>query len=466
MERVRSGIDRLDAILGGGLPANAINLIIGEPGTGKTILADQYVFHNATEERPGLYYTTVAEPYDKLLRYGQRLRFFDVGAVGRRVYYDSLTSELRTGGLDGVLNRVAEDIKSRRPGVIAIDSFRALSAFATEREFRSFLADLGELLTAFPATAFWLGEYRTSDIASAPEFAVADAIIALLREDTGLREHRYVQVLKLRGSGFLAGKHGCRITDEGIAVYPRLADPGDPSEYQVLTRRTPFGIDALDLLVDDGFLAGSSTVVAGPSGSGKTLLGLHFIFAGARNGDPGVIAGFQENPSQLGSIARGFGWSLGDERVRLLYSSAVGLYVDEWLYTLLDTIEETGARRVLVDSLADLSAAAGDPIRFREFVYSLIQRCTRMGVSIMFTLELPELFKVGRLSEGAFSHLADNVVLLQYVLQGGVLGRALTLVKSRGTRHDPTVRQFEITQDGIVLGGPFPTAAGALPQLE
>ena len=452
MERVLSGIDRLDSVLGGGLPANAINLIIGEPGTGKTILADQYVFHNATDERPGLYYSTVSEPYDKLLRYGQRLHFFDAAAVGRRVFYSSLGSELRSGGLDGVVQRIAEDIKSRRPGVIAIDSFRALSAFAAPQAFRSFLADLGELLTAFPVTTFWIGEYRGSDIGAVPEFAVADAIIALSREDTDLREHRYLQVLKLRGSGFLAGKHGCRISDDGLAVFPRLADPSDPSAYKVLTGRTSFGVAAIDALVEDGFLAGSSTVVAGPTGSGKTLMGLHFIFTGARNGDPGVIAGFQENPSQLESIGRGFGWSLGEERVEFLYSSAVDLYVDEWLYTLLDRIEKTGARRVLVDSLGDLEAATPDRIRFREFVYSLIQRCTRIGVSLMFTMELPELFQVRELSESGFSHLADNIVLLQYVHQGGRLRRALTLVKSRGTRHDPAVHEFDITPAGIVLG--------------
>ncbi len=451
-DRVSSGCARLDAVLGGGLPHNAINLVIGAPGTGKTILADQYVFHNATDERPALYYATVSEPYEKLLRYGQRLTFFDPQAVGTRVFYEPLGPALRTAGLDGVLRTVADGIKTRRPGIIVIDSFRALSVFGDVRSFRGFLTDLADLLTAFPVSAFWVGEYRADAVAEAPEFAVADAIVALSREDVGLRESRYVQVLKLRGSAFLSGRHACRISRDGIDVFPRLADPTDASVYPALDARTSSGIAALDALLHDGFLTGSSTLVAGPSGAGKTLMGLHFIVEGARHGEPGVIATLQENPHQLDSVSAGFGWSLREPGVEMLYASSVDLYVDEWMYALFDRMQAVGARRVLVDSLGDVQAAAADDARFREYVYSFIQRCTRLGVTTMMTLELAELFRVTRLTNAGFSHLADNVVLLQYVRDGPSLRRALTLVKSRGTPHDPRTHQFEITPAGIVLG--------------
>src|SRR5439155_13663972 len=99
-ERLSSGDPRLDAVLGGGLPANAINMVIGLPGTGKTILAQQYVFANATAERPALYLATVSEPFDKILRYGQTLGFFDQGAVGRSVFYEDLGTILNERGLD------------------------------------------------------------------------------------------------------------------------------------------------------------------------------------------------------------------------------------------------------------------------------------------------------------------------------------------------------------------------------
>ena len=455
MERIASGRPRLDLVLGGGLVADAINLIIGPPGTGKTILADQYVFHHATEERPAIYYSTVSEPHEKLLRYGQALEIFDVAAIGRRVFYEALGPQVRAGGLDAVVQRIAADVKQRRPGIIAIDSFRALSTYGTAMQFRSFLAELSEVLTAFPVSAFWIGEYTPAQLASAPEFAVADAVISLSREDIGVREFRYLQVLKLRGSGFMSGKHAYRITAAGIDVFPRLADPVDLSFHEASTGRTRLGIPAVDALIDDGLLPGSSTLVAGPAGAGKTLLGMHFIFSGARAGEPGLIASFQENPAQLGSILEPFGWSLEEQDVHLYYQSAVDLYIDEWMSLLLDRIRRYGVRRVLVDSLGDLELVAADETRFREFVYSFIQRCTRAGVSVMFTIELPELFDVHRISDQAFSRLADNLVLLQFAHHGTSLVRALTVVKSRGTRHDPQVHRFDITGDGIVLGAPI-----------
>lgn len=451
MDRIRSGNAQLDSILDGGLPANAINLLIGEPGTGKTVLADQYVFQNATEERPAIYYSTVSEPLDKLMRYGQTLSFFRPEAMGKSVFFQPLSEELRAGGLEAVVKMIAEDIKTRRPGVMVIDSFRALAAFADPQAYRSFLADLAELLTAFPVTAFWVGEYTAQDIARAPEFAVCDSILSLSREDSGMREYRNIQVLKLRGSGFLAGKHSCRITEDGIKIFPRLADPGDVSEYPALTSRTSSGIPAVDGLVQRGFLSGSSTLVAGPAGSGKTLMGLHFILAGISTGQPGIIATLQENPTQLGSIAQGFGWSLNSEGLHLRYTSAVDLYIDEWIHGLLDTIEETGARRVVIDSLGDVQSSSRDSMQFHEFVYSFIQRCAREGVSNLLTLELPELFEVKRLTENSFSHLADNVVLLRYIYNRSRIKRTLTVIKSRGTYHDPGVHEFEITGDGIVL---------------
>jgi circadian clock protein KaiC len=94
-------------------------------------------------------------------------------------------------------------------------------------------------------------------------------------------------------------------------------------------------------------------------------------------------------------------------------------------------------------------------VRFREFVYSLTQRLSRAGISPIMTSEIPDLFHVGRLAEYGISHLSDNVVLLQYLRAGTSLLRTVTILKSRASAHDPDVREFEITPDGIVLGDPI-----------
>jgi len=459
--RVSSGSARVDQVLGGGLIANGINLVIGSPGCGKTILCEQYVFQNAAVERPALYLSTVSEPLDKMLRYGESLDYFDTSAIGSRVIYEDLGRHLNDGGLPAVLERVTTLLRERRPGIVVIDSFKALRDYADDvADFRRFLYELAGRLTVLAVTSFWVGEYER-DAVDGPEFAVADAILALTVERTAERETRVMQVLKFRGSNFLSGKHAYRISSKGVEAFPRLADELDATAYESSSVRISSGVAPLDAMLSDGYIQGASTLVAGPSGSGKTLLGLHFLMNGARLDEPGLIATLQENPVQLERVLNGYGWSLGEPGIGVMYRTPVDLYLDEWMYNLLDEIERTGAKRVVIDSLGDLRASGIEELRFRECIYSLLQRCVRKGVSVMMTQEVPELFGTTRLSEYGISHLSDNVVLLQFILDDSRLKRAISVIKTRGSAHDSHLRQFDITGEGFVLGEAFipsPTA--------
>jgi circadian clock protein KaiC len=459
--RLSSGQPRLDEILGGGLPADAINLIVGPPGSGKTILAEQYMFHNATPERPGLYLTTVSEPLEKLIRYGQTLAFFDPEAVGSRIVFEDLGGTLAEEGLEAAVARVASLVRERRPGLLVIDSFKALEAFGVDRErYRRALHQLAGHLTAFPASCFWIGEYSEPELGRPPEFAVADAILSLSTLRLGSREMRLFQVLKLRGSDFRSGQHTYRIGADGLRVFPRLGAADGSAPYARVQERLSSGIAAVDAMLDDGYWGGASTLVVGPAGVGKTLMGLHFIFGGAGAGQAGVIATLQENPVQLERMLDGFGWSLADPRVELMYRSPIDVYLEEWYYTLLETIDRTGARRVMIDSLADLRLATIDEVRFREYLYTLLQRCATRGISLLLTLETTSSGALS-MSDYGISNLSDNVVLLQLARHGSELAHTIAVLKTRASRHDPSVRRFTITERGILLGEPVADDGGA-----
>ena len=461
-DRLLSGHAPLDEILGGGLPANAISLIMGRPGSGKTILAQQYAFRNAQPGRPAIYFSTVSEPLEKIVRFGQSLTFFDTAAIGTSVFYEDLGTTVHQHGLSGVAEQLGRMVRERRPGLIVIDSFKALQAFARDYgEFRKFLHELAGRLGAFPAASLWVGEYEDAETAAMAEFAVADAILGLTSERIGQREARFLQVKKLRGSAFRSGQHAYRLTASGLHLFPRLADAPIDEGYALNSTRLSSGISALDQMLADGYWPGASTLIAGPSGSGKTLMGLHFVMSGASQGQPGVIATLQENPTQLQRVLSGFGWSLREPNVEVMYRSPVDIYIDEWVYDLMDTVERTKARRVLIDSLADLRISAGDEIRFHEFVYSIVQRFSRQGVSVLMTSETPRLFGADRISDFAVSPLADNVVMLSYQRERDTISRTIAVMKTRASRHDPTVRTFVIGSQGIVLDE-LPPATEAL----
>jgi circadian clock protein KaiC len=455
IDRLPSGNARLDEILNGGLLKNAINLIVGVPGSGKTILSQQFAFQNATAKHPALYLSTLSEPLDKILRFGETLTLFDHKAIEEgRVIYEDIGHVLGDDGLESILEAIDGYMKEVRPGIVVIDSFRAFAAVSHDTtEFRRFLYSLTRLLGASATTAVWNAPYTREQAMDAAEFAVADSIISLDIKLVGARELRVMQVLKLRGSSYRSGEHSYRITAAGFDVFPRLADVQDASLYKLSGERSSTGIEALDkVLGEGGYWTGAATMVAGPSGIGKTLMGLHFLFKGAESGEPGILATFQENETQLTRVANSFGWSFKDTGVHVLSRSVVDIYIDEWVYQLLDLIEQTGAKRVVIDSLPDVMTAAADPTRFREWMFSLTQRLERAGISMMMIVEVPELFQLRRISEQGLSHLADNVVLLQYVQEGPELARALTVLKTRAMHHHPVVHRYEITEKGFVLG--------------
>jgi circadian clock protein KaiC len=450
-ERVSTGNPQADEILAGGFPSNSINIVMGQPGTGKSVFAEQIVFHNATDGRPILYLTTLSEPLPKMVGYLQRFAFFDPEKIGKSVIFEDLGPQLVEGGIQALLTHIEKAIQASAPKMIVIDSFRALHDLSpSPLELRRVLYELTGMLTAFRTTVFLVGEYTDEDAQSLPEFSIADGIVQFMRSPLSTRDERFLRVLKLRGSGYLEGLHAFRIGAGGLEIFPRLVSPEIPETYTILEERTPTGIEGLDPLLGGGLWRGSTTLVAGPTGAGKTTAGLQFVLEGVRRGEACLYANFQENPMQLARSLRGLGADVEKVKRRglhLMYASPVELQVDRIIVSLFRRIQSAEIRRVVIDAVGELVNAASDPQRLHDYLYALVQHFTVRGVTSMLMFETtgggPDSWFEAASVAGRFSYMSDNIVVLS------TTRRRLSVVKARATSHDLRCYPMEITSRGL-----------------
>ncbi|HMG95870.1 MAG TPA: ATPase domain-containing protein, partial [Gemmatimonadaceae bacterium] len=220
-----SGVPGLDGVLGGGLPEYSFNLIAGGPGSGKTTLAHQIMFANATVERPALYFTVLGEPTLKMLRYQQQFSYFDPELAGSSIEFINLSAEVMERDLGEVLQRITSEIERAKPGIVVVDSFRTIagqhdgSGNGQASNIDQFVQRLALHLTTWEITSFLLGEYAEEEQRS-PVFTVADGILWLTQATDRNSVVRKLQVVKTRGRAPMPGLHTFRITDDGLQVFP------------------------------------------------------------------------------------------------------------------------------------------------------------------------------------------------------------------------------------------------------
>jgi circadian clock protein KaiC len=453
-ERMSSGNPEADHILGGGFPANSINIIMGHPGSGKTIFAEQLIFKNASDDRPILYFTTLSEPLSKVVRYLQGFTFFDENKLGSEVIYEDVGPQLAKDGATALMPLLQNAIRTMSPKIIVIDSFKAVHDLApTVAERRRIVYEMTALLTSYGTTAFLLGEYTEDDILAYPEFAVADGIVELSRRRLGNRDERYFRVYKLRGSRYLEGAHAFRITSRGLDVYPRLVSPRMPEGYEPASERISTGVKGLDEMLDGGLWRGTTTLLGGPSGAGKTTIGLQFALEGARQGEPTLYMNFQENPTQLIRTIRGLGFDLEEAQAQgldLVYASPVELQIDSIIVDLFRRIEKGGVRRLVLDAVGDLASAATDAQRLHDYLYALVQHFAVRTITSILNVETAGNSMALSGVQNAVSYLSDNVLLLT-VDGDRRTRRCLRVLKTRGSAHDTLVREVSISDEGMTV---------------
>ena len=466
INQLATGVLGLDEVLGGGLPEFSFNLIAGLPGSGKTTLAHQIMFALASPERPALYFTVLGEPPLKMLRYQQQFEFFDSAAINHSVRFISLSEDAMTGDLSRVLHRIVEEVASHNPALVFVDSFRSVvetqaSGDGAAGHLQQFVQQLGMLMTSWQATTFLIGEYFSSSDAN-PVFTVADGLIWLRQNIQRNSMVRQIEIMKMRGQPTLPGLHAYRIKTSGIEVY---APPPTLSSMSSLTadmQRVSLGVAGLDEMLGGGLPRGYSLLVAGPSGSGKSILAASFLAEGARCGESGVFAAFeqQSNQSRNPEVAR----LIATGQVSLIDSRDVDLSIDEVMFRLVTEIKRKGASRVVLDSLSGFELALAPAFRedFRESLARLVASLSSAGVTVLLTSELEDRYIDLRFSPYGTAFMTDAIIVQRYIEVDSRLLRVMAVVKVRGSAHSNALREFSIDADGIRLGNMLPDQDGLL----
>lgn len=460
INRLKTGVPGFDEILGGGLPEFSFNLIAGPPGCGKTTLAHQMMFALATPERPAIFFTVLGEPPLKMLRYQQQFDFFDESAVNTSIRYVNLADDTLAGDLDEVLRRIVSEVETHAPALVFVDSFRSV-VLASETECNpdnnlpQFVQQLGMLMTTWQATTFLLGEYF-NELDSNPIFTVADGLIWLRQSVQRNSMVRKMEIMKMRGQPTLPGLHTFRIAESGVTVFPPASvgtQQSDELFHGAPSQRLSMGVTHLDDMLGGGLPQGYSLLIAGPSGSGKSLLAAAFLEEGARCGEKGVIAVFEQRPNHLRSL----------ELTRLIKNDQVGvvdrrvpdLSIDEIVQQLFSEIQRLGATRVVIDSLSGFELAVAPAFRedFRESLSRMVSALSGTGVTVLMTSELEDRYSDLRFSPYGTAFLTDAIIVQRYIEVDSRLQRIMAVVKVRASAHSDELRMYRIDDNGVQIGG-------------
>jgi len=462
-----TGVPGFDEVTGGGLPEFSFNLIAGSPGSGKTTLAHQIMFANATPERPALYFTVMGEPTLKMLRYQQQFSFYNSKMVSKAVRYINLSDAAKRQNFDLILEQVSNEVKSANPAMVFVDSFRTVARprgagpdeQVSELELQSFVENLAIFLTGQEATTFLIGEYAAADMQNHPVFTVADGILWLSQSLEGNSILRKMQIVKIRGQAQIPGLHTFRITNSGLQVFPRTFGLTGGEQRKSPERRLSLGVPDLDRMLSGGIPEGDSVLVAGPSGSGKSVLARQFIAEGLKQNEPAIVALFEERPFQYTGRVKELGLDLESPQkqglLRILTLRPLDLSLDEAIQDIFEAVHKMGAKRLVIDSLASLELALTPDARqeFRQALYRMMRALSGAGVTIMNTIEVPGI-------PGGFSHdrnvpfLTDDIIQFKHVERDGELRKTVVIVKMRGSDHSKEIREYDINTHGLKIGDP------------
>jgi len=473
MTRLSIGIEGLDEVLLGGLLAGRVYMVKGQPGTGKTTLGMQFLIEGARQGEPVLF-ITLSESEDEL-RANAALHGWDLEGV------EFLDIHLGTEGISTetqysifhpadvelipVLNQILEALVRLKPRRVVFDSLTQVRLLSRDplRYRRQILALKSELL-ARNITTLFLGESEKPELDAEITTIVQGVISLSLRKGGEGMTRRSVEVEKYRGSAYREGEHPLRIEHGGIRVFPHLLALEHRQSFERSWVRS--GIESLDTMLGGGIDRGTCTLITGNAGVGKTTLGSTIIAQAAANGERCLMYSFDEGAAETLYRAESVGLRLqsyiDSGLLELREINPLLLYPDEFAAWVRDAVERRNVKIVMIDSLNGYNQSMPDEKYLGGHIHQLITYLNRMGVNTILINQVSTMIDDFAMSQFGLSYMADSVVVLRYYEYQGAIHKAVGVLKKRLSNHEKTLRSFNLTSQGLVVGNPLPNLRGIL----
>lgn len=475
IRKLPTGIPGFDAIALGGLPAGRTTLVSGTSGSGKTVLAAQFLAAGIERTgEPGIFVTFEESPADirrNLAGFGWPLAQWE--ADDRWVFLDASPhpqdEPIVSGEYDlaGLLARIEATLRVKGAKRLALDSLGALlQQYPNEglirRELFRLVATLRPLGVTTVLTAERTEEHGPITRYGVEEF-VADNVVVLRNTLEAEKRRRTIEILKFRGTRHQKGEWPFTVeSGRGIVVMPLSAME---LKQKSSDARITSGSAELDRMCGGGFFRDSIILVSGATGTGKTLTVAHFVRGGAERGERCLLFAFEESREQLFRNASGWGIDFermeadGLLRVICAYPESAGL--EEHLLAMEREVEEFKPQRVAVDSLSALERVS--TVRgFREFAIGFTSFIKHHEIAGLFTATTASLVGGTSVTESHISTITDSIILLRYVEMFGEMRRGVTILKMRGSMHEKEIRELSIDGSGMHIGLPFRGVTGIL----
>lgn len=461
--RVKTGIPGLDDILGGGLPINHLYLLEGDPGTGKTTLAMQFLLEGVRAGEPGLY-VTLSESRRELEEVAESHRW---STDGLAIYEmppveDLLSPEAQYTvfhpsdvELTDTVSAILQHVEKIQPRRVVFDSLSEMRMLARDQlRYRRQILGLKRFFAGRECTVMLLDDHTVGD-GDLQLQSIAHGVIILQSTDRryGIKRRR-LEVRKLRGSSYREGYHDFSIEVGGLHVYPRLvaAEHRPGFSHGLVTS----GITGLDTLLGGGIDRGTSTLLMGPAGCGKSTVAARYAFSAAQRGETAVMFCFDESAETLLSRCEALEMDLRpfveNGTVFLQQIDPAEVSPGEFICLVRDHVERKNAPVVVIDSLNGFLNAMPDEQFLTLQLHELLSYLGRQGAVAILTMAQHGFMGASMASPVDVSYLADCVVLFRYFEHEGEIKQAISVPKKRSGRHERTIRELEFSGNGLRVG--------------